>query len=75
MNKIELTAETFLLFAAKNYTNPSCIGIKEFENDAKIIFLILNESDNILGQVGICIDDNSSNNFRTSQNTSSKSSY
>lgn len=39
-------------------------NIKEFENDAKILFLILNDADNILGQVGICIDENSIKKFK-----------
>jgi len=32
---IELNNENFLMYAIKNYDNPSCSGIKEFENDLK----------------------------------------
>lgn len=32
---IELNNENFLLYAIKNYENPSCSGLKEFENDLK----------------------------------------
>lgn len=32
---IELNNETFLMYAIKNYDNPSCSGLKEFENDLK----------------------------------------
>lgn len=32
---IELTEETFLLYAAQNYNNPSCRSLKEFESDLK----------------------------------------
>jgi len=38
--------------------------IKDFENDTKIIFLIYDDADNLLGQVGICIDENSINKFK-----------
>lgn len=31
----ELTNENFVMYAIKNYDNPSCSGIKEFENDLK----------------------------------------
>jgi len=37
---------------------------KDFENDTKIIFLIYDNADNLLGQVGICIDENSLKKFR-----------
>jgi hypothetical protein len=32
---VELTADNFLLYAIKNYYNPSCMGIKELEDDIK----------------------------------------
>jgi hypothetical protein len=32
---IELTQDTFLLYAAKHYNNPSCVSLKEFESDLK----------------------------------------
>lgn len=32
---IEITPENFLLFAAKNYDNPTCSSIKEFQDDLK----------------------------------------
>jgi len=32
---IELTQDTFLLYAAQHYNNPSCISIKEFDGDLK----------------------------------------
>lgn len=32
---IEITPDNFLLFAAKNYENPSCSSIKEFQDDLK----------------------------------------
>ena len=32
---IELSEDTFLLYAAKHYTNPSCRSLKEFESDLK----------------------------------------
>lgn len=35
MKKIELSADTFLLYAAQNYTNPSCVSLKEFHSDLK----------------------------------------
>ena len=35
MHPIELTPDNFLLFAVKSYTNPSCNGMREFENDLK----------------------------------------
>lgn len=35
MKPFELTSENYLLFAAKNYNNPSCAGLKEFEDDLK----------------------------------------
>ena len=31
----ELTNENFLLYAIKHYDNPSCSGIKEFDDDLK----------------------------------------
>ena len=31
----ELTNENFLMYAIKHYDNPSCGGIKEFEDDLK----------------------------------------
>jgi hypothetical protein len=31
----ELTNENFLMYAIKNYDNPSCSGLKEFDNDLK----------------------------------------
>lgn len=34
---IQLNDDNFLLYAAKNYNNPSCIGIKEFHDDLKRI--------------------------------------
>ena len=30
-----LTENTFLLYAAKHYNNPSCVSLKEFESDLK----------------------------------------
>jgi hypothetical protein len=33
----ELSNENFLLFAAKNYDNPSCLTLKEFHDDLKRI--------------------------------------
>ena len=30
-----LTDDTFLLYAAQNYRNPSCVSMKEFESDLK----------------------------------------
>lgn len=38
--------------------------INDFENDTKIIFLIYDDADNLIGQVGICIDENSLNTFK-----------
>ena len=35
MYSVDLTPNNFLLYAVKNYTNPSCMGMKEFENDLK----------------------------------------
>jgi hypothetical protein len=35
MHSVELTSDNFLLFCVKSYTNPSCMGMKEFENDLK----------------------------------------
>lgn len=35
MKIIEPTPENFLLYAAQNYNNPSCISLKEFESDLK----------------------------------------
>lgn len=32
---VELTADNFLLYAIRNYYNPSCMGIKELEDDIK----------------------------------------
>jgi hypothetical protein len=32
---IELTPDTFLLYAAQHYNNTSCISLKEFESDLK----------------------------------------
>lgn len=32
---IELTQDTFLLYAAQHYNNPSCISLREFESDLK----------------------------------------
>ena len=32
---IELTQDTFLLYAAQHYNNPSCTSIKEFDGDLK----------------------------------------
>ena len=32
---IELTQDTFLLYAAQHYNNPSCASIKEFDGDLK----------------------------------------
>lgn len=31
----ELTEENFIMFALKNYDNPGCLGIEEFEDDLK----------------------------------------
>lgn len=31
----ELTNENFLMYAIKHYDNPSCTGLKEFDNDLK----------------------------------------
>ena len=33
----ELTNENFLMYAIKNYDNPSCSGLKEFNDDLKRI--------------------------------------
>lgn len=33
---IELTEETFILFAAKHYDNPNCNGLLEFNQDLKM---------------------------------------
>jgi len=35
INKFDLTKDTFILFAAKNYNNPYCKGMKEFNEDLK----------------------------------------
>jgi len=35
MNKFELNKENFLLYAAKNYNNSSCVSLKEFHGDLK----------------------------------------
>lgn len=35
MKNIDLTPNTFLLYAAQHYNNPSCISIKEFDSDLK----------------------------------------
>ena len=35
MNSIDLTPDNFLMYAIKHYTNPSCLGRKEFEDDLK----------------------------------------
>jgi hypothetical protein len=32
---IELTQDTFLLYAAQHYNNPSCASLKEFDGDLK----------------------------------------
>lgn len=32
---IELTQDTFLLYAAQHYNNPSCISLREFDSDLK----------------------------------------
>jgi|APGre2960657373_1045057.scaffolds.fasta_scaffold54475_3 hypothetical protein len=32
---IELTQDTFLLYAAQHYNNTSCVSLKEFESDLK----------------------------------------
>lgn len=32
---IELTQDTFLLYAAQNYNNPSCASLREFDGDLK----------------------------------------
>jgi hypothetical protein len=32
---IELTQDTFLLYAAQNYNNTSCVSLREFESDLK----------------------------------------
>jgi hypothetical protein len=32
---IDLTQDTFLLYAAQHYNNPSCTSIKEFDGDLK----------------------------------------
>jgi len=32
---IELTQDTFLLYAAQHYNNPSCVSLREFESDLK----------------------------------------
>lgn len=32
---IKLTNENFLMYAIKNYDNPSCTGLKEFDDDLK----------------------------------------
>jgi hypothetical protein len=33
MEKMELNEENFLLYAIRNYDNPECTGMKEFEED------------------------------------------
>lgn len=35
MKNIELNDETFLLYAARNYNNPACASLKEFQGDLK----------------------------------------
>lgn len=35
MQLFELTSHNYLLHAAKNYNNPSCASLKEFEDDLK----------------------------------------
>lgn len=35
MQKVELSEETFLLYAAQNYNNPACSSLKEFHSDLK----------------------------------------
>ena len=35
MKNFELTEETFLIYAAKNYNNPACASLKEFHGDIK----------------------------------------
>jgi hypothetical protein len=35
MKTIELSSETFLLYAAQHYNNPSCVSMKEFDSDLK----------------------------------------
>ena len=32
---INLTEETFLVYALKNYNNPECTGLDDFEDDVK----------------------------------------
>lgn len=35
MEKVELSEDTFLLYAAQNYNNPACTSLKEFHSDLK----------------------------------------
>ena len=35
MNVVELTEDNFIMFAIKNYDNPSCSGMAEFNDDVK----------------------------------------
>ena len=35
MNVIELNDETFLMYAIKNYDNPNCSGLTEFNDDVQ----------------------------------------
>ena len=35
MQHIELNDETFLIYAAKNYSNSGCTGMREFQDDLK----------------------------------------
>lgn len=35
MQQFVLSDQTFLLYAAKHYSNPSCTGLREFQDDLK----------------------------------------
>ena len=35
MRSDELNSNNFIMYAIKHYSNPECLGIKEFENDLK----------------------------------------
>jgi hypothetical protein len=35
MQNVDLTGDTFLMYAMKNYDNPSCGGVKDFNDDLK----------------------------------------
>lgn len=53
MKFFKLTNENFLMFAVKNYTNPSCKGVDEFKRDMKhltYISKILNKNQEVTAQ-------------------------